>query len=86
MCLTAAEFYDLPEVEQLRLIVESAVILGERGEEGFEYVLYNIDGLYVEETRSIYDEDFTYFTCIENTDFLLPYTEELAVLVLQLRK
>jgi hypothetical protein len=86
MCLTAAEFYAMPEVHQLQLIVEAAIVLGERREEGFEFVLYNIDGLYIEETRSVYDENFGYFTCIENTDFLLPYTEELSVLVLQLRK
>ncbi|MGN6439759.1 MAG: hypothetical protein ACTHMM_24745 [Agriterribacter sp.] len=82
MCLTATQFNALHEVQQLRLLVESSVILGERREDGFEYVLYNIDGLYVEETRSLYDEEFYYYTCIEDTDLLLPYTEEIEIVFL----
>ena len=86
MLLTANQFSSLPEVQQLRLIVENSVILAERREDGFEYVLYNIEGLYVEETRSLYDEEFSYFNCIEDTDLLLPYTEEISVLMLEIEK
>jgi len=86
MPLTANQFYSLPEVHQLRLIVETSVIIGERREAGFEYVLYNIEGLYVEETRSLYDEEFSYFNCIEDTDLLLPYTEEFSVLMLEIKR
>ncbi|MBX3255550.1 MAG: hypothetical protein KF862_15550 [Chitinophagaceae bacterium] len=70
------------EIQQLRLLVQSSVILGERTEGGFEYVLYNINGLYVEEARSLNDESLYYYTCIEDTDLLLPYTEEIEIVFL----
>lgn len=82
MCLTTTQFYALTETQQLRAVSEMAVVVGERREDGFEYVLYNIEGLYVEETRSSYDEDYFYYSCIENTDRLLPYTDEIEIVFL----
>ena len=79
MCLTAAQFYALHEMQQMRLLVQSSVILGERRTCGFVYVLYNINGLYVEEARSLHDESLHYYACIEDTDLLLPYTEEIEI-------
>ncbi|MFT3704570.1 MAG: hypothetical protein QM802_19545 [Agriterribacter sp.] len=69
----------MSEIRQLRLLVESSVIIAERRYDGYEYVLYNIHGLYVEETRSLEEENFSYFTCIEDTDLLLPYTNEVSI-------
>lgn len=82
MCLTTTQFYALTEMQQMRAVSEMAVVVGERREDGFHYVLYNIEGLYVEETRSYYDEDFFYYSCIEDTDRLLPYTDEIEIVFL----
>lgn len=79
MCLTTSQFYALTEPQQLRAISEMAVVIGERKEDGFKYVLYNIEGLYVEEIRSLYDEEMFCFSCVEDTDRLLPYTDEIEI-------
>lgn len=82
MSLTATEFSTLPAIHQLELIVKRAVILAERRDNIFEYVLYNIDGLYVEELRGINDCDWYQLTAIDDMDLVLPYTEEIQVVFL----
>ncbi len=79
MSLTVAQFSALSEVQQLELIVKCAVILGERRDNIFEYILYDIDGLYVEEIRWIHYSDWYQYTAIDNMDLVLPYTEEIQV-------
>ncbi len=79
MSLTVAQFAALSEVQQLELIVKKAVILGERRDNIFEYILYDIDGLYVEEIRGIHYSDWYQYTAIDDMDLALPYTEEIQV-------
>lgn len=79
MSLTVAQFAALSEVQQLELIVKKAVILGERRDNIFEYILYDIDGLYVEEIRGIHYSDWYQYTAIDDMDRALPYTEEIQV-------
>ncbi len=79
MSLTVAQFSALPEAQKLELIVKNAVILGERRDNIFEYVLYDIDGLYVEEIRGIHYADWYQYTGIDDMSLVLPYTEEIQV-------
>ncbi|HRO46689.1 hypothetical protein [Agriterribacter sp.] len=79
MSLTIAQFSVLTEVQKLELIVKNAVILGERRDNVFEYVLYDIDGLYVEEIRGIHYTDWYQYTAIDDMNLVLPYTEEIQV-------
>ena len=79
MSLTVAQFAALSEVQQLELIVKKAVILGERRDNIFEYILYDIDGLYVEEIRGIHYSDWYQYTAIDDMDRARPYTEEIQV-------
>jgi hypothetical protein len=79
MSLTVAQFAALSEGQQLELIVKKAVILGERRDNIFEYILYDIDGLYVEEIRGIHYSDWYQYTAIDDMDRALPYTEEIQV-------
>lgn len=79
MSLTVTQFSALSDLQQLNLIVKRAVVLAERRDNIFEYILYNIDGLYVEELRGIHHSDWYQYTAIDDMDLLLPYTEEIQV-------
>ena len=79
MSLTVTQFSALSDLQQLNLIVKRAVVLAERRDNIFEYILYNIDGLYVEELRGIHHFDWYQYTAIDDMDLLLPYTEEIQV-------
>jgi len=79
MSLTVTQFSALSDLQQLNLIAKRAVVLAERRDNIFEYILYNIDGLYVEELRGIHHPDWYQYTAIDDMDLLLPYTEEIQV-------
>ena len=77
MCFTRHEFESLSETHQLALLMECGVDVAKRRDRDFRYILYNVDGLYVEEVRSAFNDAWLDFCCIEDTDELLPYTEDI---------
>jgi len=74
MSLSRHEFESLTERHQLALILECGVEVAERKDESFKFILYNVDGLYVEEIRTAGNDAWLDFCVIEDTDLLIPFT------------
>lgn len=75
MSLRASEFTSMSQVEQMELILDCAVFIGERTDELFHYLLHNIDGLYIEEVRFTRNNSWFSYMCAEDFDTLVKYAE-----------
>lgn len=73
--MNATHFILLNELQQMELIWEKAIYIGEKQSEVFKYILYRLDEMYVEETRYISYNFMHQFRCIEDKELLSTYTQ-----------
>lgn len=73
--MNPAHFILLNELQQMELIWEKAIYIGEKQSEFFKYILYRLDGMYVEETRYLNYNFMHKFRCIEDKELLSTYTQ-----------
>lgn len=71
--MNPTHFILLNELQQMELIWEKAVYIGEKQSEFFKYILYRLDEMYVEETRYISYNFMHKFRCIEDKELLSTY-------------
>lgn len=71
--MNPAQFIALNELQQMELIWERAIYLGERDSGIFKHILYNLDGLYVEETRYASYHIWQGYRCVINDDISKQY-------------
>ncbi|MFT3948321.1 MAG: hypothetical protein QM763_15230 [Agriterribacter sp.] len=77
--MNPTHFILLNELQQMELIWEKAVYIGEKQSEFFKYILYRLDGMYVEETRYISYNFMHKFRCVEDKESLSTYTQPAAL-------
>lgn len=72
--MNPAQFIQLNELEQMEVIWERAVYIGERSSDMFTHILYNLDGLFIEETRYAVYNIWHQYQCIQDNNVLLQYS------------
>ena len=70
------EFTQLSEEKQMEIIWERGVFISEKNNDRFKYILYNVDGFYIMETRYLQWNMWSSYRYTEPTDFMLQYADE----------
>lgn len=79
--MTLYQFNALDELQQADVIWEQGVFLGSRTEEPYEYILYQIDGFYVELHCHTKQNSIKRARVFSNPDHLQPYLEEMTIFI-----
>lgn len=74
--MNPTQFIQMNQLQQMELIWERAVYIGERYTDMFKYILYNLDGIYIEETRYATYNIWYQYQCVDDTEVLLQYNCE----------
>jgi len=69
------EFTQLNEEQQMEIIWERGVFVSEKNNDRFKYILYNVDGFYIMETRYLQWNMWSRSRYTEPTDFMLQYAD-----------
>ena len=79
--MTIKEFLGSDEMEQAEALWEHGVHIGERDDEVYRYVLYQLEAFYVE---TWYHKEYNVirkFRAFEDTNELAPYTEHIKIVL-----
>lgn len=68
--MNPAQFIQMNELQQMELIWEKAIFIGETSSDTYKHILYNVDGLYIEETRHARYNIWCNYQCLEYKEAL----------------
>lgn len=71
--MNPTQLIQMDERQLMELIWERGVFVGERSSDKFKHILYNLDGLYIEETRYAFYNMLHQFRCIQDNSVLQQY-------------
>jgi len=75
------EFTQLSEEKQMEIIWERGVFISEKNNDRFKYILYNVDGFYIMETRFLQWNMWSSYRYTEPADFMLQYADEVHAII-----
>ena len=72
-------FNALEEFEQFEFVFDKGVLLLDRTDNGFSYILYQLEGFYVEIRHTLDSDAITGLRTFTSTNFLQPYLETMEI-------
>lgn len=78
--MTATLFNALSTFEQMEIIWERGVFLAEREGKEFRYILYQVDGFYIEEMRSLNWNLLYPYRCFDDPSLLEAYFDGIKII------
>lgn len=74
--MNSNQFATLNEVQQMEMIWEKAAFVGERNSDDLKYILYSLNGMYIEEIRHAHYNIWYSYRCIENANEIVRYSQD----------
>ena len=77
--MTFNQFKYLSEDDQESILWKKGVELARKSDNYFHYILFQVDGFYMELQYIVPQKTITRIACFEDTDFLEPYLEKINI-------